>query len=142
MAKKTLKADNHYNYRVIGIITSVKDYRVCHYINKELEFKLFANEEIAIEQKVGEKNFIVKPYVYFPEKSIAKYFFINNKNENELLIKKLKEIDFFLFIEGEILRTEWNYVTKSLKNIDIIQHIMEVEIKHFETIEHLIFEAK
>lgn len=142
MAKRTLKADNHYNYKVLGIITSAKDYRVCHYINKELEFKLCANDEISIEQKAGDKNFIVKPYVYLPEKSISRYFFINNKNENDLLIKKLKEIDYFLFIEGEILKTEWNHLNKSLKQIDIIQHIMEIEIKHFEAIEHLIFEGK
>ncbi|MEI6312422.1 MAG: IPExxxVDY family protein [Bacteroidota bacterium] len=142
VAKKTLQSDNNYTYRVLGLISSAKDYRICHYINKELEFKFGAQEDISIKQNKETRPFIIKPYTYIPEKSIAKYFFINNKNDNELFIKKLKEIDYFILVEGEILRTEWSFLNKKLKNIDIIQHIMEIEIKYFSAIEHLIFETK
>lgn len=142
MAKKTLIADNHYNYRVIGIISASRDYRICHYMNKVLDFKFCSNDDISIELKSGSKSFTLKPYVFSPEKSIARYHFINNKLESDILIKKLKEFDYFLIVEGEILKTEWSYLIKNLKQIDIIQHTMELELKHFATIEHLIFEDK
>jgi hypothetical protein len=142
LAKKTLKSENNYIYRVLGIVSSAKDYRICHYINKELEFKFCAGDEVFVEQKIGQAGFNMKPYAYQPEESICKYFFINNKNENDLLIPKLKEMDYFLLVEGEILKTEWNHLVKTLKTINVIQHFIEIEIKHFTAIEHLIFESK
>ena len=80
LAKKTLKSENNYIYRVLGIVSSAKDYRICHYLNKELSFKFCAVDEINIEQKIGQTGFNMKQYTYQPDESISKYFFINNKN--------------------------------------------------------------
>lgn len=141
MAKRLLKAEWDYSYRCIGISSSTKDYRICHYLNKVLQFRFEALGELSVQIKEGEKGFSAQLFSYKTENNIARYFFINNKNDNEILLKKLKEIDFFLFVEGEILDSEWLELQASLKKIDVIQHFSELDNKHFKGIEHYIFES-
>lgn len=72
---------------------------------------------------------------------ISNFHLINNKHNGEVLIKSMKNIDFFFIIEGELLKSELTAIEQSLKKIDIIEHFFKAEKGVFEGIEHLIFET-
>ena len=74
--------------------------------------------------------------------SISNFHLINNKYSGEMLIKAMKNIDFFLIIEGELLKSELLQIKKTLQQINIIEHFMTVENQAFQGIEHIIFESE
>lgn len=141
MAKPLLKVDNKYIFYVFGIISSSKDYRVCHFLNKELKLNLSPQEEILIENKKRIQNFMMNRFSNNDSEVISNFHLINNKHNGEVLIKSMKNIDFFFIIEGELLKSELTAIEQSLKKIDIIEHFFKAEKGVFEGIEHLIFET-
>jgi hypothetical protein len=141
LAKPLLKVDNKYTFYVFGIISSSKDYRVCHFLNKELKLNLSPQEEILIENKKRIQNFMMNRFSNDNSEVISNFHLINNKYNGEVLIKSMKNIDFFFIIEGELLKSELTTIEQSLKQIDIIEHYFKAEKKEFEGIEHLIFET-
>jgi len=125
---------------VFGISSSAKDYRICHFLNKELELKLVPKPEIAIETKKRNQNFVMNRFSCENSNSVSNFHLVNNKSNGEILIKTMKSIDFFLMVEGEILKSELSALKTNLQQIGIIEHFVELDGKAFAGIEHFIFE--
>ncbi len=140
LAKKLLKVDNKYLFCVFGISSSAKDYRICHFLNKELPLNLIPKEDVTIENKRRNQNFIMNRFCGENILSISNFHLINNKCNGEIFIKSMKNVDYFLLVEGEILKSELLLVKKALQNIKIIEHFIEVDGKEFNGMEHFIFE--
>lgn len=159
--KLDLDFDLELDFTFIGISSSLRDYRLCHFINKHSGLKLQFGKEPPIDHNGNIKN---KPqseldYHVITEKSKTKYFkhhfpmyryccnqfefeyyLINNKSlENGVLIPEIANFDYFMLIKHYIDSEDLDRLIDNLKSIPDIMLVKEIEPISLKSKENLIF---
>lgn len=148
------------DYYLMAIHTSLEDYRLAYFINKNLPINLSKNKnEIHVQTKEGEANFS-RFYYYDAEKTVS-WNLIQNKNEiisvsrnnsqdlfsNETsevsttihLLPEFKKVDFFLKIENSEEALDFSEIQQQLNTIESIAAIYAVDTDKIKSKNNLIF---
>lgn len=165
MNKVTFKLDLDFDleldFTLIGISSSLRDYRLCHFINKHTGLQLQFGKESLIDHNGNVKS---KPqeeldYHIITEKSKNKtsthhfpvyryccesfeyeYYIINNKSlENGVLIPEIANFDYFMLIKNYIDEEDLFKLIDNLKSINEIMLVKEIEPISLKSKENLIF---
>ncbi|QJD95792.1 IPExxxVDY family protein [Mucilaginibacter robiniae] len=140
MTKKVLKFEIDLDFVLVAITTSLKDYRVCYFINKYLRFNLKKIPDLAVDiyQSTTEPAFF-SIYHYQWETTETDFYFIANKGTEGLLIPEMREIDYFLMIRNYIDEGDLNYLLSALNRIQEIITAVKIEPKKIKSHENLLF---
>ncbi len=142
------------DYTLIGIHTTLNDYRLAYLLNKHLQIKFSrANYDLDFLQKNGESSYTV--YEYTNAKLYQDWFLISNIFKSTLeaestslfdksdaityLIPEKKKVDFFLKIEGEF---DYDFIVKLIDKTNQIPQIItsyKVEVNSLKSKDFLIF---
>lgn len=130
MKKNSINIEIDFNFKVIGIVAPIHDFRMCFNINKTL------NIDLVVE--ANSKNIAYNTYHYRDDISRTDYNLINNRNGSEFLIPEKKELDFFLLIKGHIEINQIEQILEKIKNIQEVQIAFEIEVNQLRSKENLI----
>lgn len=123
---------------LLGLVSNENDYRLSWQINQHLKVGLTRLEDIKIEVKGSEQDFIV--YTYTDEnKYMQLTFFKNKSSSNVYLLPEHKSCDFFLCIQGSLYTDEYEKMVKSIKEMPVVSMVMKIEMKSLKSRKHLIF---
>src|ERR1700748_1530231 len=100
--RKTLKFEIDLDFVLIAITTSLKDYRICHLINKYLNLKFLRSTDLEVDILQGSGPVFFSLFQYHWEASETDFFFIGNKGSDGYLIPEMRKADFFLMIRNYI----------------------------------------
>ena len=148
------------DYYLMAIHTSLEDYILAYFINKNLPINLSKSKnEIHAQTKEGEANFS-RFYYYDAEKTVS-WNLIQNKNEiistsrndsqdlfsNETsevsttihLLPEFKKVDFFLKIENSEEAIDFSEIQQQLNTIESIAAIYAVDTDKIKSKNNLIF---
>lgn len=138
MTKKVLKIEYDYNFTLIGIITSMKDYRLAHFINSALELDLVKQEfEIEVPGPNGIQQNYLSYFSFMVEESETEIYFFANKAAFSFLIPELKEVDFFL-MQSPINHQETAYNLKLLHKLERVENSFLLDISILKSKENLL----
>jgi hypothetical protein len=140
MAKRVLKLEHNYECHCIGIASSAREYRICHFLDKQLGLAFEASGEMEIKRSQRTSSLFLPRYVCKNEERVASYFLVGNKYNGEYFVKELKNIDYLLIIEGEMLASEYKLLLKELQQIPVVEHFLEFDLKLLKGLEQYIFE--
>lgn len=141
MGKKTvLKLDIDYDFNLLALATSEKDYRVCWFLNKVLHFSLIKVKDIELHIKNKKKITYFSHYQYTSDIDKRNYSLIFNKSLGEYLIPEVKEADCFLKIDGYITQDEIENLLATIKELNIIQAIFKLDINTLKSKQNLILD--
>lgn len=138
MNKKFLKLELDFDFILLSITSQLRDYRLCHYLNKVLDFNFIKIEDHEISF-VGQSPKFYSRYLYYEEELTPFYYLISNKSPDGYLIPELKGSDFFIIIKDFIDDEDLNYFIQTAKNINHIQAIVELDPTKLKSKENLIF---
>ena len=131
MAKKThiLNTAIDENYCLLGLASDEKDYRLCWLINNELstEFERIDNLELYLKKTDTSQIFSI--YQYDDEDSLLTYRIIKNISENGYFLDKVKNLDYLIHIQGEILPDEISGFIKKISKISAIRLCVPVDLR-------------
>ena len=142
------------DYTLIGIHTTLNDYRLAYLLNKHLQVNFRrANYDLDFFQKNIESSYIV--YEYTNTKLDQDWFLISNvfkyiletesislfgqSDSTSFLIPEKKKVDFFLKIEGEF---DYDFIVKLIEKINQVPQIItsyEIEVNSLKSKDFLIF---
>ncbi|MBF4515197.1 IPExxxVDY family protein [Flavobacterium sp. ANB] len=148
------------DYYLMAIHTSLEDYRLAYFINKNLPINLSKSKnEIHAQTKEGEANFS-RFYYYDAEKAVS-WNLIQNKNEiisaskndsqdlfsNETsevsttihLLPEFKKVDFFLKIDNSEEALDFSAIQQKLNTIESIAAIYALDTDKIKSKNNLIF---
>lgn len=122
--KLHISFDNIFDFKLIGISSNEKDYRLCWAINQALGIDLTrtSNEGIASRTHLIDFPF----FEYTDEENGLIYRFLANRFENKILMKELKSIDYLFIIQGEDVTL--HPITTKLTGIEFVFLATEIEI--------------
>lgn len=167
MNKITFKLDIDFNseldFNLIGISSSLRDYRLCHFINKHTGLNFIFGKESPIDHNGNLKNKTAEEldfhivydtkskskkenkhhfqmYRYCCDKFNYEYYIINNKSqENGVLVPEAVNFDYFMIIKHYIDTEDLDSLMDSLKSIDSIMLVKEIDPTLLKSKENLIF---
>lgn len=127
MKKKTLKFQPDFNFKLIGAVSSSSDIRFVREIKiiTELEMVRCDYHEIFNEKMADSQKFIL--YEYPENDDIISLFVVGNKSETGYLIEELRNIDFFIVIDGDDKDEFAGQLMKNLKTNPAIQAIFDID---------------
>jgi hypothetical protein len=142
MKATKLQIDYSFDFEVIGLITSLKGYKLAWCINNELRIDLRKEEDVNIDF-VKEGKLVIINYVYNTEHS--NFLLIKNKScefiniASPYLIPELKEYDYFIRLQDENKTLSTHFIIDRMKEISGIEYIKEIETENLKSRDNLIF---
>lgn len=142
MKKNKLVVDYDYDFRLLGLISPAKDYKLAWCINKALAIKLIKNQDLKIEF-VNNKQLIISNYIFETENSTLRL--LKNKTLEytdpafAFLLPELKNFDYFIILEDEAGAFSLTDIITKIKNIPLIQYIAKLDTDKLKSKENLIF---
>jgi len=142
MKTNKLVVDFDYSFKILGIISSAKEYKLAWSMNQLLKIHLIKAEDINLQFQ-NDCNILVSTYLYFTEYSQIRL--LKNKSieftniVKPYLIPELKDYDYFIHIldEGCIFDEEW--IKEQLQDCGAIQYIKVIDVSELKSKDNLIF---
>ena len=126
MKKRRLEIDYSYDFELLGIISSLKGYKLAWEINNRLELKLTKKEDLSILTKNKEAAHF-SHFVHQVESTILRLF-RNKPGEEELaktvLVPEFPHFDFIMLVQSED-------TAKSKRLQEVLRMIPSVELVAF-----------
>ena len=140
MSKKRLEVEFEDEASVIGIVTSLKDYKLAWKINQVFEIELILVDELVINFPKSKKA-AFSNYCY--QIDYNKIDLVKNKSIDkqgiEYMAKELLHIDYFLLVEGEGQFMELPDIVKKLQSIPELSFVQLIDTTKLKSKDNFIF---
>jgi RIO-like serine/threonine protein kinase len=136
--KTYLKLSLDLDFVLIAITASLKDYILCHKINKALEFEFEKTEDHEVYYNIDEEPLSFSRYYYFVEQGEIEYFLVNNRNPEGFLIPEMNKVDFFMVIQQYIDKEDLNFILTRLNKLADIQVAAQINPLKLKSKENLV----
>jgi thioredoxin-related protein len=137
--RKTLKFEIDLDFVLIAITTSLRDYRICHYINKYLNFDFTKTADLEVDIIQGGGPVYFSLYKYHWESSETDFYFIANKGSDGYLVPEMRKVDYFIMIKNYIADDELDKMITDLNKIQEIVAAVKIDPKKIKSRENLLF---
>ena len=148
------------DYHIIAIHTSLEDYRLAYFLNRDLEICLSKSTvDIQFQVKKGKTSFV--RFTFEDEKKVINWDLIQNKNEvvgvennaiqdlfsntkntfssSAYLLSEFKKVDFFLKIENAANEINVSEIVSKINAIDNINMVYSIDKENIKSKNNLIF---
>ena len=148
------------DYHIIAIHTSLEDYRLAYFLNRDLEICLSKSTvDIQFQVKKGKTSFA--RFTFEDEKKVINWDLIQNKNEvvgvennaiqdlfsntkntfssSAYLLSEFKKVDFFLKIENAANEINVSEIVSKINAIDSITMVYSIDKETIKSKNNLIF---
>ena len=162
MGKHTLTIEYDYDFKLIGISSHEKDYRICWALNNILGLELVKNEPLEIKSKKQNTPSFFSLFSFENTDEFMEYFVISNFSENKLfaskantlfgksetesqsteigiLIPEQKQMNYFFVIRGEITKKDLKEMIRKIKALDFILTSVLIDVAELKSKKNLIF---
>ncbi len=125
ITRHTIPGEEIKEFFFLGVVSAEPDYRLSVLINRHLGSDLRkCDDEIAVQTDSGSHSFSRFTTVP-PELSL-----VSNRSEGSILMRKLKNIDFFLLICGQADRHKAEELAASLREIPEITAVFVLDSRN------------
>lgn len=126
--------------KLLGIVTTVKDYRFCWNLNNLLGLNFRINHDIEINLKRRKRSYFFSVYEYHEPNTALCHYLYNNLYDGEFLLPEFKNLDFLWLMKNDTVTEAYlNQIKVMLRNIPGIQLVTELTNEKIKNKEYLIF---
>lgn len=142
MKKNRLASDYPFDFELIGIVSSVKEYKLAWHLNQLPEFHLIKAEDVKIEFS---DNKLIRVSNLKDENEFRQVFLLKNKlvtsnsSINQYLLPELQQFDYLFKLSSQTHENWAIEVNNMLKSIEIIDYSLVVDIEKIKMKDNLLF---
>lgn len=140
MSKHRLNVDFDYEFSLICIISSLKDYRLCWAINRALNIQLARQDDLKINNEKKRQEGFFNLFKYEDEINFLHYTLIANKSAGAFLLPEMKQVDYLLMLHGDAAEDAKEELVQQLKNLAGIEALFAANPAELRSKENLILE--
>lgn len=140
MKKTKLFVEHQYDFDLLGLVATVKDYKMAWLINNSLGTKLVKTEDFELDLM---NQATLKISKYFQEKEHGFIQLLKNRSYAEgsnshYLIPELKVMDYFLLLQDYTFEMDLNYYIENLSKNQFIQSVVKLDISKLKSKDNLL----
>ncbi|MCX8019227.1 MAG: IPExxxVDY family protein [Chitinophagaceae bacterium] len=126
--------------RLIGILTSAKDYQFCWHINNATGFDFRLNPELEIPMQRNGRYYHFPVYEYKEKHRLLSHYIYKNQHDGEYLIAELRHFDFLWLIKGEEINDSFREeIMQIIRDVPQVQLVVALHPEKIKEAEFLIF---
>lgn len=140
MAKKLLFSLDYvpdFDFEVIGIFSSLRDYRLCFELNRAMGLNFCRTPDL---QVILDKNGVLGEFATFfvLSENSEELYLVANRCSNGHFIPEMKQTDYFLVIKNRSRYTTIPDVLETLKNIRNLSSAQQIDLSTLKSAENFI----
>jgi hypothetical protein len=125
---------------LLGIMTSVKDYRFCWHINNSIGLNFRLNNDIEIKLIKKKRTYFFEVYEYNVPNVFLSHYLYNNQFDGEYLLPEFKHFDFLWLMKGdEVSDSALQETIQIIRSINNVQLVTELSGDMIKNKENLVF---
>lgn len=136
---KKLKLNINYNntFLILGIVSTIHDYQLVHYINKIAGFNFIKYDDFLFHG--NEKKSLTYSWYYCNSDELKiKSYFIANHHPQQKLLPDYRHIDYLLIIDKSDSLIETDPLVSILRRIKNITGVFKINLSKIKDIELLL----
>lgn len=140
--KNRLASDYPFDFELIGIVSSVKEYKLAWHLNQLPEFHLVKAEDVKIEFS---DNKLIRVSNLKDENEFRRAYLLKNKlvtsnsSINQYLLPELQQFDYLLKLSSQTQENWASEINEKLKFIETIDYSLVVDITKIKLKDNLLF---
>ncbi len=140
MVKKyKLSSALSYDYSVVGIVSNLRDFRLCHFVNEALNIKLSRKEDIPVNVQGSDQVLYFPFYRFYDVSYKINWYLIANKNhQQQWMMAGLKQLNFFLVNDGIPSFMQLSEFIAGIKKIPNVLMAQELDLSKSKALNHLL----
>ena len=137
--RKILKFEIDFDFVLIAITTSLKDYRICYLINKNLNFNFVRLADLELDTGSRGGPVLFPLFYYSWSNTETDFYLIANKGSEGYLVPEMREADYFIIIRNYIDGQDLEQAIWGLNKIPEIVAAVKIDPKKIKSRENLLF---
>jgi hypothetical protein len=139
MAEKKLKNDLDTDYRLLGIATSLKEYKLCYFLNQLLDCDFKKLEALSFEPKDRGRKVEFSVLRAEPEESNNTFTVFTNKNMGEFLLHEVSNFDYIIQVTGKFDDENMKALADGVKEMPEVVMSAEIPLRKIKSKERLVY---
>ena len=127
------------DFILIAITSCLRDYRLCHHINKGLNTNFKKVSDYRLDLFAGGEPMQFSQYFYKIEASETEFYIIANQSTSGYLIPEMGNADYFMLIKNYFDVEDLADMILRLRHTANIEAVMQVNPKMLRSNENLLF---
>ena len=126
------------DFCLLGIVTDEPDYKLCWRINQVLDLGFEKLDDLMLFHRKYQEDQVFSNFVYQDEDALVTYRIIKNRSEEGYYLDELKNLDFLVHIQGEIITEKISAFMHSVGSLPTVRICVPVELKKIRNKERLL----
>jgi hypothetical protein len=141
MAEKKITNDLDTDYRLVGIASALKEYKICHHLNQLLACDFRKLQALIFEPKDRSRK--TEFSVFKAEDTNQNTFVVfANKNMGEYLLPEISNFDYLIQIRGKLTDEDMQALMDGIRKFPEVVMCLEVPLKKIKSKERLSYEEE
>jgi hypothetical protein len=140
MANKKLVVHEHFEGRLFGIVSQLRDYQICWHLNKALGTELVMMDELEFTNRKKHKTSVYTWFRYESELDMWLMYLISNKHQGDFFLPELKQADYIFMIRGEVSDERGEEILSAIRSVHAVQLAVQVNYSKLKSKENLVLE--
>ncbi|MFK5855312.1 MAG: IPExxxVDY family protein [Bacteroidota bacterium] len=138
MSKKLqTEVDCFEEYKMIAIVSHLKDYTLCYHINLRFDFDFIKYDDMdGITPHDDVRRF--SWYYYKDDISRTVFYLMGNKCESGYLLQSQKTVDYFLLIKNPVSDDLVKSIATNMRQVTNISAVFEIDLQKQKNIDSLL----
>lgn len=141
MAEKKITNDPDTDYRLVGIASALKEYKVCHHLNQLVGCDFRKLPALVFEPKDRTRK---TEFSVFKAEDADRniYVVFTNKNMGEYLLPEISNFDYLVQIRGKFTEDDIQRLMEGIRRFPEVVMCLEVPLKKIKSKERLSYEEE
>ena len=126
--------------RLLGIVSTLKDYQFCWQLNNLLGMDFRVNHDIEIRLTKKRRNYFFSVFQYQLPLGSLNHYLYNNEFDGEYLLPEFKHLDYLWLMKDDVVdNATVLQMISSIRSISGVQLVVELTNEKIKNKEHLVF---
>jgi hypothetical protein len=126
------------DFCLLGMVADQPDYRLCLLINRTIGFDFRKQDDLSLYHKKLDQDQEFSLFEYFDDESLLTYRVIGNRAENGYFLDELKNLDYLVHIQGEIMEEQITSFFRKTAAIPEVRMCVPVDLRRIRNKERLL----
>lgn len=142
MKKLFLESAFDYDFVLFGIVSQEKAYRLAWLINNHCGYQLVREDDHTFWDEDGKVNASYTLFSYKDQINHLYFYLLENKDESNVLIPELRNLNYFMMVQGALEFFSPEQARNTFKDINEIQLVTEIDQHKLRSKQNLILNLK
>lgn len=117
------------NYCLLGISSDEPDYKLCWFINDKFRMSFMKADNLQVFHKKLNEEQEFSLFQYDDENAMLVYRIISNRSDAGIFLSELKNIDFLLHIQGDLISDDISNLVQQLNSLEAVRMCVPVDLE-------------